>query len=66
MDEADPQPKAKSRQKPRPPAAPGDPREARLAKALRDNLRRRKQARQASTTDGAVDQASPLTPLADD
>ena len=66
MDEADPQPKAKSRQKPRPPAAPGDPREARLAKALRDNLRRRKQAGRTPAADAAGDEASPLTSLADD
>ena len=66
MDEPDPQSKPRPATKAAREGRAVDPREARLAKALRDNLRRRKQARQASTTDGAVDQASPLTPLADD
>jgi hypothetical protein len=54
MDDADPQP---SRAKP-----PQSPREARLAKALRDNLRRRKQARAPA----APAETDPPDPLAND
>ena len=62
MDEPDPKPQ----RKPKPAAGPVDPREARLAKALRDNLRRRKQARQAPGAVAPDDEAPPLVPLADD
>jgi len=62
MDEADPQPKPKAQQKPKRAEARADPREARLAKALRDNLRRRKQAKAGMP----AEPAPPLTPLADD
>ena len=62
MDEADPQPKPKPQQKSKPAAPAVDPREARLAKALRDNLRRRKQAKVSAPAEAAP----PLTPLADD
>jgi hypothetical protein len=67
MDERDPQSNPKlSKPKPGRAAPPVDPREARLAKALRDNLRRRKQARSLGGS-GATDEAAPpLTPLADD
>ena len=62
MDEPDPKPNTK----PGRAAPPADPREARLAKALRDNLRRRKQARQAPGASAGEADAPPLTPLADD
>ncbi len=66
MDEADPQPKPKPQQKSKRAAPSVDPREARLAKALRDNLRRRKQARQAPEAGAPGGPPPPLTSLADD
>ena len=47
-------------------AKPISARDQRLAKALRDNLRRRKQAGRTPAADAAGDEASPLTSLADD
>ena len=62
MDDADPKPSRG--------AKPANPREARLAKALRDNLRRRKQARPAAGggvgSGDPADEAPPPAPLADD
>lgn len=58
MDDADPQP---SRAKP-----PQSPREARLAKALRDNLRRRKQARGPAAPPPTNGETDPPDPLAND
>ena len=67
MDERDPRPGPQPpRPKPVQDARPADPREARLAKALRDNLRRRKQARPPGGAGAADEAAPPLTPLADD
>ena len=67
MDERDPRPGPQPpRPKPVQDARPADPREARLAKALRDNLRRRKQARAPGGTDATAEPDPTLTPLADD
>ena len=67
MDDHDPPSSTrKSQSGPGRTAPTADPREARLAKALRDNLRRRKQARPPGGAGAADEAAPPLTPLADD
>ena len=67
MDDHDPPSSTrKSQSGPGRTAPTADPREARLAKALRDNLRRRKQARAPGGTDATAEPDPTLTPLADD